>query len=463
MKYVFLSLFLVMSALSVAAWWWQPVAENDRIELVWCSDDNPMRREQIALFNQLYPQYRLKLDPQNSTMEKVIVQCLAGVGPDVFDCYSGFQLTAFVRSGIALDSTEALLQRGVDPSAVWPCLRPLVTLDGREYGHPDNAHAPAMWFNKAIFDEAGEPYPPNDWTWTEFIEIAQRLTKRDSRGRPVRFGFIGYWDWQSALAQWGANIYTSEGTRSVLDEPKACQAVQFMQDLIYKHKVMPTPTEEAAMSGSGGWGAGAQGGGIIDLFGAGRGAMAIGGRWWLCLLRNETYSKLRLGAVELPRGPSRRVFGGGRSTLVNAKSHNIEGALCFLEYLHSQPWNDLINEQADALAPVKKYNYTEGFLYNPEHPEEDYNAVWRSALENAEPMQVSAYVNGQTVDRILVEQLDMVKANVKPATRAMRDAARKINEAIVEQLRLDPELREQYYAAVKRGARPAWDREEDAP
>jgi len=461
MKLVFVSSFAVLVLLSVVAWMWRPAERTEgRTEIVWISDDNPVRREQIELFNRLYPQYHLRLDPQNAGMEKTIVQCLAGVGPDVFDCYSGFQLTAFVRSGIAMDCTDAMAERGIDVYANWPCLIPLVVQDGRAYGHPDNTHAPALWFNKNLFDEAGIPYPRGGWTWEEFIPIAQKLTRFDDRGRPIQFGLMmGSWDWTSIfLGQWGASIYNPQGTRSALDSPEAAAAAQFYQDLIHKYGVLPSPTAETAMATSGGWGSG-----VISLFGAGRGAMAVGGRWWLCILRNKDYANLRLGAVELPYGPSKRIFGGGRSTLVNAKGNRIEGALKFLEYMHGKPWNDLINRQADGIGPVIKYNYTEEFLLNPEHPEEDYNAVWRTALENAIPMEVSPYVNGQTVDRILLKQGDLLRENLKTGAEAMRDSARAINKAIIEQLEADPVLKERYYRDVAAGAKPAWDRPEDAP
>jgi len=461
MKYIFVGAFCAMAVLSVVAWWWQPSQRDDgRLEIVWVSDDNPVRREQIDLFNELYPQYRLRLDPQNSGMEKVIVQCLAGVGPDVFDCYSGFQLASFVRSGIARDCAEDLAARDIDIDAVWPALRPLVVHEGRAYGHPDNAHAPALWYNKRVFDAAGEPYPTGGWTWAEFIEVAKRLTVEDERGRLAQFGLMmGYGDWLDILvAQWGCDIYTPEGTRCTLDSAEAGAAVQFYQDLIYKHGVTPSPVQESAMASAGGWGSG-----IIALFGADKAAMAIGGRWWLCLLRNPDFGKLPLGAVELPHGPTDRVFGGGRSTLVNAKSKNIEGALTFLEYMHGPAWNNLINRQADALSPVMKYNYTEEFLFNPEHPEEDYNAVWRTAMENSIPRPVSPYVHGQRVDRILAKQADLVRAELKSGAEAMRDAAREINEAIIEMLEIDPVLRERYYEAVAKGAPAAWDRPEDAP
>jgi ABC-type glycerol-3-phosphate transport system substrate-binding protein len=190
--------------------------------------------------------------------------------------------------------------------------------------------------------------------------------------------------------------------------------------------------------------------------------MAIGGRWWLVALRTKEYAHLRLGAVPMPVGPTRRIFGGGRTTLVNKYGKNPEGAMAFVEFMHGKEWNDLVNSGADALAPVMKYNYTDDFLHNPEHPEEDYNAVWRTALEQADPEEVSYYVNGAAVDRILRQKRDMIRMEADvPA--ALRDATRQINAAIVEQLKGDPELKTRYYEELARGAKPAWDRPEDAP
>jgi multiple sugar transport system substrate-binding protein len=464
MKYLFLGSFAAMSLLSVVAWLWRPAVTDDgKIDLVWVSDDNPVRREQIELFNRLYPTYRLRLDPGQGTWEKVIVQCLAGVGPDLFDCYNGFQLMAYVRSGAALDVTEAWAERGMKLDEVWPCLTPLFADGDRIYGHPDNTHAPAVWYNKALFDAAGIPYPAPDWTWDDCIEIARKLTVRDARDRPVQFGLMmARLEWPAVfLAQWGGRMYTPEGTRCILDSPEGVAGLQFAMDLIHKYRVMPNWTEELAMATAGGWGMGP-----ISMFGAGRGAMAIGGRWWLCMLRNKDYKGLRLGAVTLPKGPYDRVFGGGRSTLVNANSKHIEGALCFLEYMHGEYWNQLINHQADALGPVIKYHYGEyeaEFLHNPEHPEEDYNATWRTALEKAEITEVSPYVNGQAVDRVMLQETDKAWANLKSARETLTDVTGKVNREIVEVLRRDPVLRSRYYQDLARGARPAWDREEDAP
>jgi multiple sugar transport system substrate-binding protein len=461
MKHIFLAAFIVMTIMSAIAWRWRPVSTPDgRAELIWVCDDNPIRRAQIEQFNRLHPKYFLKLDPQNGTVEKIVVQSLAGVGPDLFDCYDNSQLAAYVRSGIAMDLTDDLPRYGIDLNAVWPCLKPIIYYGGRAFAHPGNANAPAIWYNKDIFDAAGVPYPQNGWTWEEFIEIAKRLTKYDERGRPVQSPLlINDTEWYRIFpTQWGAHKYTAEGTRSAWDSPESLAGAQFFQDLMHKHRVIPSLGEVQSMSSAGGWGQG-----IMNLFGAGKAAMAVGGRWWLCVLRGEEYKHLRLGAVELPSGPTNRITGGGRSTCINAHTRNKEGALAFLAFMHGPEWNNMVNTTADALAPVMKYSYTDEFLHNPEHPEEDYNEVWRAALEHADPDENSPFVNGQTILRAQKSQSDMLYERMKSGADAMREVARAMNGGIVETLRVDPVLKQQYDELLAGGAKPAWDRPEDAP
>lgn len=444
MKTVFVCAFALLAALSYIAWRLQPPPlAHGKVPLVWVSDDNPARRGQIDLFNRQYPHYSLRLDPSNSGMEKVIVQSIGGVGPDLFDCYDGFQLSAYVKSGIAWDVTDELRKRGLNIFRdVWPAIYPDITFEGHVYGFGTNVSADAIWFNKRIFDAEGVPYPKAPWHWSDLVPIAQRLTKRDRLGRPVRFGLVFEWyNWMHFVFQWGGRMYTPDGTRCVVDSPETIEAVQFMHDLVYKYRVAPTPVEEAAMATQGGWGSG-----TITRFGAGKAAMALGGRWWLCTLRD--YHGLRLGAVESPYQRYRVFRGYAKGTLINKNSPHREEALAFLIYQSTREYNDLVNAQADGMGPVKKYAYTPEFLHNPEHPEEDYNTVWRDAVRRARAEQISPYINGQVASRIINKQLDLVKADQKTAAQAMRDAARLINGEIRRGLEEDPALKRRWNESV---------------
>jgi multiple sugar transport system substrate-binding protein len=439
MRRFFLGALLVLALMSLAAWKLQPPpAAAGKIPLVWVSDDNPARREQMALFNRLHPEIELRLDPNNTGVEKVIVQSLAGVGPDLFDSYGGLQLSAYVKSEVAWDVTDDLKRLGVDVGGVWPAARPCIEYEGRVYGFPTNVASDALWFNKDVFDEEGIPYPKGPWTWEEFIPLAQRLTRRDSSGRPQLFGLLTEFSrWQAFVWQWGGRLYSEDGTRCVIDSPEAIAGIQFLRDLVYKHRVMPSPVEEAAMATQGGWGTG-----TITLFGGGRSATAIGGRWWLCTLRGN--AGLRLGAVEAPHGPKRVFHAYPRATLINRASPHRKEALLFLKYMSERPYNELINHQADALAPVVRYCETPLYLHDPAFPNEDFNRVWLETMRRSVPDQVSPFVSGQAATRIMTKQLDLVKADQKSPADAMRTAAREINVEIQKTLDMDPALRARY-------------------
>jgi multiple sugar transport system substrate-binding protein len=378
-------------------------------------------------------------------MEKVMLQCLAGVGPDLFDAFSPSELDAFVRSGVAWDVTDELAARGVDiHEDVYPAIIPTCIREGRVYGFPTNVAVDAIWINKDLFDAAGEPYPEGPWSWDDLIAVAKRLTLKNERGRIQQFGFLcDWWQWPQFIMLFGGSLYTEDGTRSAVDSPEAVRAIQFMHDLMYVHHVMPTPVDEAAMATQGGWGSG-----TITYFGAGKGAMALGGRWWLCTLRD--YEGLNLGVAEIPRIPGGAYRAYGRATLVNRHSPRRGQALEFLVYEAGKEYNDLINRQADAVAAVMRYNHTPEFLNNPEHPEEDYNEVWRNVIEHARPGNWSPFVNGQTVNRILTNKLDLVKNDQQSAADALRDAAEEVDKEIARTLERDPSLVADYYRLTGR-------------
>ncbi|MBI5833224.1 MAG: sugar ABC transporter substrate-binding protein [Armatimonadetes bacterium] len=427
MKWVFAGAFVLLCLLAIPAYRGShdPVTAG-KTRIVWISDDNPVRKGQIELFNKTHPSIELKIDPTNAGMEKVIVQSLAGVGPDLFDCYNPFQLSAYVRAGIAADITDDMLKAGVDVGKIiWPAVKVTCVRDERAYGFPCNAACDAVWFNKKLFEEARIPYPDHQMTWDELIALAKRLTVREADGRAKQFGLLcDWWQWQSFIAMWGGSIFSADGSQCVVDSPEAIAAVQFLHDLIYVHKVMPSPADEASAT-QGGWGSG-----TISFFSGDKGAMAFGGRWWLCTLRMS--KDLRSGVMPAPFGPGGVYRGYGRSTLVSANSKNRAAALEFMKYLAGPDYNQLLNDQGDALAPVPAYCQGERFLHNPEYPQETDNQVWADAMAKGVPDQVSPYVNGNLANRILTKQLDLVKNDQKTAADALRSAAKRINEEIAK-------------------------------
>jgi ABC-type glycerol-3-phosphate transport system substrate-binding protein len=447
MRLFFLASLATLAVLSLLAWKLEPhFAPTGKTDLVWVSDDNPQRKIQIAGFNAESKDCSLRLDPNNSGMQKIIVQSLAGVGPDLFDTNAN-NLPVMIAADVAWDVTDELKKCGIDVERdAWPSALPHVRWNGRIYGIPANACTNALFINKKLFDQAKLPYPSGPWTWEQFLPLAQKLTVRDARGKAQQFGFLmDWWTWPQFVLQWGGQVYSDDGTRCMLDSPESIAGVQFLHDLIYKYRVMPSPVEEATMATQGGWGTGS-----ITQFGGNRAAMAFGGRWWLCTLRKkEQFPDLSLTVTECPHFKNRVFYAYGRSTAINKHSPNREKALQYLLHMTGPTYNQGINDQADALAPFKKYCEGDTYLHNPAFPDEDKNEVWRDVMAVGKPVSPSPFISSQLADRIINKQLDLIKNDQKPVADALRAAALEVNAEIQKTLQRDPELKKRYTALTR--------------
>lgn len=417
--------------------------------LVWVTDQNPLRTEQTTLFARLHPGDEVSIDPGNGDTQKVIVQCQAGVGPDVFDYWGEGNFTAFVKSGIAFDLTDEFAKRGIRPQQEWwPLALPwTVTPDGRVFGVPCNVGVDAIWFRKDLCDAAHVPYPRDSWSQQEFIDTAERLTLKGSNGKVVHYGFLfDFYDgYDEFLPSFGGTLFNKAGTACTLDSPPSIACVNFLKDLIYKYHVSPSPDDEQSMTTGGDWG----GLGPIAYFRKSLGAMALGGRWWLAQLRGDIRDRqFRLGSAVPPVIRFPHFSGGGtRAIMVNRQSKHLREAIEFAVYLATKDYSELLNDQGDALAGPSRFAYTDRYLHNPRDPGQDYHEAFRKTLEMATPLHGSPFITMTEVDDSITRQFDLVKLDQKSPEQAMRDAAYEINDALKRHVRRDPNLLKLYLAA----------------
>lgn len=450
MKAFFLwaTLFLTLLSLWVADRA-RPAGPPGTVELVWVSDDNPARKEQIQLFEQFaarhgHPELRCRLDPANGGLDKVIIQTVGGVGPDLFDVYGKTQLRAYAEAGIPWDVTEKAGAAGIGPEVLWPSMRREAMQEGRQYVFPTNCGPFVLFYNKAVFDRAGIPYPHGDWTWNQFLAICRKLTRRRADGRGTEtYGVFGL-DARELIWQNGGHVFSPEGTRCVVDSPEAVEAAQWYVDLFAKERVAPSPAEENAMATAGGWGQG-----TLTLFTSGRIAMFRGGRWGL--IRYREIPDLRVGICPLPFRKRKAVQLAWRATAVNPRGPHREEAFLFLRYLASKAYCEQINRSADANAPVEEYCHTGLFLHDPLHPEEDYNRLWIDEMACARSFEQSPFVSPFVSDRILDNHIEQMRNGLETPAQAMHAAAVEVNAQVKRTLSKEPPLRARYEATVGRG------------
>jgi multiple sugar transport system substrate-binding protein len=121
---------------------------------------------------------------------------------------------------------------------------------GGLYGLPADGGGPVLFYNVEQFDRAGVPNPGAQqdggrWTVDAFLDAGKRLTKRSPGSEvwgaqdPLFHNSV----WLAWVWAWGGDFLTRDGQQVALDAGPAVDALQWQQDLITRHGVVPTSAE----------------------------------------------------------------------------------------------------------------------------------------------------------------------------------------------------------------------------
>jgi multiple sugar transport system substrate-binding protein len=216
------------------------------------------------------------------------------------------------------------------------------TADGGQYGLPRDLNVIALYYNKKMFDAAKVPYPDETWDWNKLVEVAKQLTKdTNGDGKTDQWGFYtettdmeNYW--LSLVWQNGGDVIAADGKSTVINTPEAAGGIQFLQDLIWKHKVMPDPAITAETG---------------DAFEQGKAAIEANGSW---LVPTHTAAGLDFGIAPLPKGPVAQATSVNPTGAVVSKGSKApDAAWAFVKYLASPAAQEQLM-QLHASLPVSK-------------------------------------------------------------------------------------------------------------
>ncbi|HEX2621621.1 MAG TPA: extracellular solute-binding protein, partial [Phototrophicaceae bacterium] len=105
---------------------------------------------------------------------RLVTVMQAGDPPDIFQSWGGGVLWAYADAGLVRDISPELEGEWKDSFAAQAALD-LYSKDGAYYGVPWNWGAVGLFYNKALFTQAGlDPENPPK-TWTEFIDAVKAL------------------------------------------------------------------------------------------------------------------------------------------------------------------------------------------------------------------------------------------------------------------------------------------------
>ena len=131
----------------------------------------------------------------------------------------------------------------------WPAVQPNAIVDGELYAIPYQNSTPLLYYNKEHFKEAGlDPKKPPQ-TWAELVDAAKKLTKAPTAwasALPEGYDYMGWMMEALSMSNGGRYFNEEYGGEVYYDTPSMLGAAQFVEDLVFKHKVMPQGVVEGA-------------------------------------------------------------------------------------------------------------------------------------------------------------------------------------------------------------------------
>ncbi|MBM7791178.1 ABC transporter substrate-binding protein [Tenggerimyces flavus] len=240
----------------------------------------------------------LQLLPYDQYWQKIQLAYSARQPYDIY--YWDVQAYAHYKRGLLKDLQPDIDNAKLTDDATYPTnLYDPWKFDGKSmFGCPENVQTMVFFYNKDLFDKAGVKYPDDTWTWDDVITAAEKLTVR--QGSKVTqwgldIGDLSIW-WGLQTLSWAQDTAfvdkELEPTKLQLSDPRNVESIAFIQDLIYKHKVAPSPTQTTSVAQD------------VGAFESGKIAMRPAGGWQIA-----SYKKLsfKWAVAPLPLFKGKRV------------------------------------------------------------------------------------------------------------------------------------------------------------
>lgn len=391
----------------------------------WVVDPNPIRKEQIKLFESTHPDMEVINDP-GAESQRLLTQLAGDVPPDVMALYDPQSLRLFARNDVLLDLRPYLDKYNIPADKLYASLEPYVKYKGKIVGIPENCGPYVLFYNKKMFRDAGVPYPKPGWTWDQCLTAARKLTKyKEIGGRkvPQQFGLhISNYDWWFFIWMYGGRLFSEDGKTCTMDSEAVKRGIRYWADLRLKHHVMPTTSEAQSMAATGSWGAEAL------LFRESKIAMTVSGRW-MCIQYREQKG-LEWDVVTVPHGPNRVTLLASKSYCIPKSCRNKEAALTFIGHLLGKQNQLLVANYGDGIPTLNDPEISNAFLYNPQYPNEKNNKVHLDEMQYARTQEFSPYINSLDVTSILAIELDKMWLKQQSPDQACDEIAKRVNAII---------------------------------
>jgi multiple sugar transport system substrate-binding protein len=337
--------------------------------------------------------------------QKLTTDVAGGTAPDISIIGTRW-LAGYVQEGIA-EPLDDYMSEEFKAKFIDTFMSPSV-FDGTTYGLPVAASARAMYYNKAIFEQAGIAEPPT--TWDELKAAAAKITALE--GDVYGFGIQGkeietdaYWYY----AFWTHGGELLQDGRSGIASAAGVQAANLYKSMIDEGLTQPGVTGYNREN-------------LQDLFKQGRLGMVLTGPFLLPQLKAEA-PDIEFGVAPIPEGTTRATYGVTDSIIMFADSDVKEDAWKFLEEAaFADKWRREFT-QKESFLPVLK-----SVANDPSFKDDPYLAAFTEMLPYAKFAPIIP--NWEEMADATTRALQQIYLGEAAPEQALGEAAARIDELL---------------------------------
>lgn len=402
------------------------VAGKAAVTLTWATPGNPA---EVAVYEQLArkfeaenPGITVKTDRESSDFQKMTTLIAGGNPPDIL-FFTINNWPAFAGRKVLMPLDDMIKVSKFDVEDFYPQILKPYRYDeatrqfgeGKLYGLPKEIAVRSMYFNADLFKAAGvaAPAPDKPFTWEQFLDAAQKTTRREG-DRVAQYGYVqetwwgmwAIWAWANG-GQVVDDVY--KPTKATMDDPKVVEALKFWADMVTEHKVAPPAavTKEQGKS---------------EMFAAGKAATYNNGRWMVPLFRKSTFA---WDVMPMPMKAKRAQLLTGSIFAVSQGTKYPEETWKLLSFITGKEGQRLMTELGLLLPSRKSVAESDQFLKSAPPAS---NRVYIDELQYAQPLPM--HPKYPQMEKAVGDEVDLVLAGSKPAAEAAKVMTAKVNELL---------------------------------
>jgi len=319
--------------------------------------------------------------PQNY-FQKIHLLFASNTAPDVIFLNNHY-LPIYANAGLLedLSDSELITKKFYNKSIE------ALSYNNKIYAIPRDISNLVVYYNKNLFDKNNLNYPNKETTFSDFLELALKLTNKEKGIYGVSFEedplfYLPY------LMSEGGGILADDLKTNILNTPESIQGITFYSNLRNKYNVAPKRNENASAT-------------MAQMFLQGKIAMHISGRWLVPKYRESAHFDWDI--TQFPKGTKGSIVPLDASGwAISSKSTKKNEAKLLIKYLSSKESLDKFSESG-LIVPARIDSANSEYFLDKLKPK---NAkVFLDIIETSKPTPVNVNYN---------EILDKTKQELEP-------------------------------------------------